>query len=202
MGTLSSSKRSRSVNRRTIAGAALTIALTASTVAFAQAPAPPNLVFGPKQVGAWTVTGHAEGYCGAERPVPGGAGGGLPLQFVLVRMQTGYRIALAAQHWDLKPRMAFPVELIAQPVMRSDTSAMAGNAKLVFIELGADGQFMKKLAGVPKIEIKAAQATFTLPMEQFADALAAVDSCYGSLKPPSVNPFAPVEAPAKTASAR
>jgi hypothetical protein len=200
MGTLSSnSLRSRS-NRRLVAGAVLALALAAPAAAFAQAPTPPNLVFGPKQVGTWTVTGHAEGYCAAERPVPGAAGGGLPLQFILARVQTGYRIAVAAQHWDLKPRMAFPVELIAQPVMRSDTSAMAGGPKLVFIELGADSQFMKKLAGVPKIEIKAAQATFTLPMEQFADALTAVDSCYGSLKPPSVNPFAPPDAPAKTAS--
>lgn len=202
MGTRSSTKQSRC--HRTIAGAALAFALAAPTFAFAQPAAPPanNVVIAPKQVGLWTVAGYSEGYCAAERPVPGAAGSGLPLQFVLARVQTGYRIAIAAQHWELKPQSAFPVELIAQPVMRSDTSAMAGSSKLVFIELGADGQFMKKLATVPKIEIKAAQATFTLPMEQFADALSAVESCFGSLKPPSKNPFAAIEAPTKTASVR
>jgi hypothetical protein len=205
MSTLSSTKSSRSSSHRTIAAAALAIALATPTVALAQGgnPPPPNtVVIAPKQVGLWSVAGYSEGYCAAERPVPGAAGGGLPLQFVVARVRTGYRIALAAQHWELKPQTAFPVELIAQPVMRSEASAMAGSPKLVFIELGADGQFMKKLATAPKIEVKAAQATFTLPMEQFADALAAVDNCYGSLKQPSANPFAPPEAPAKTASTK
>ena len=204
MGTLSSSRRNRSVNHQTILGAALALALAAPTAALAQpGPAPANApVAPPKQVGVWTVTGYSDGYCAAERPLAGGAGNGAPLQIVLARVRIGYRIGLSAPHWELKPQAAYPVELIAQGVMRNDASALAANPKLVIIELGADGQFMKKLATAPKIEIKAAQATFTLPMEQFADALAALDGCYGSLKPPSTNPFAPLEAPAKTASAR
>ena len=204
MSTLSpNSLRSRS-NRRLVAGAVLALALAAPTIALAETGhAPANApVAPPKQVGVWTVTGYSDGYCAAERPVAGGAGNGAPLQVVLARVRTGYRIGLGAPHWELKPQAAYPIELIAQPVMQNEASALAVNPKLVIIELGADGQFIKKLATAPKIEIKAAQATFTLPMEQFADALAALDSCYGSLKPPSTNPFAPVEAPAKTASAR
>ena len=196
MGTLSSTSHRRSSNRLAIAGAALALALAAPTGAFAQASTP---VGPPKQVGVWTVVGYSDGFCTAERPVAGGAGGGAPLQFVIARVRIGYRIGLSAPHWELKPQTAFPVELVAQPVMRNDASALAVNPKLVIIELGADGQFMKKLATAPKIEIKAAQATFTLPMEQFGDALAALDSCFGSIKQPSANPFAP---PEKTASAK
>jgi hypothetical protein len=196
MSTLSSTSRNRTSNRRTIAGAVLALALAAPTGAFAQASTP---IGPPKQVGVWMVNGYSDGFCTAERPVAGGAGGGAPLQFVIARVRIGYRIGLSAPHWELKPQTAFPVELIAQPVMRNDASALAVNPKLVIIELGADGQFMKKLATAPKIEVKAAQATFTLPMEQFADALAAVDSCFSSLKQPTANPFAP---PEKTASVK
>jgi hypothetical protein len=204
MGTLLPTSHHSRSKRRAVAGAVLALALAAPIAALAQpGNAPANApIAQPKQVGAWTVTGYSDGYCAAERPVAGGAGNGAPLQVVLARVRTGYRIGLGAAHWELKPQAAYPVELIASPVIRNDASALAVSSKLVIIELGADGEFMKKLATAPKIEIKAAQATFSLPMEQLADALAALDSCYGSLKPPSANPFAPLEAPAKTASAR
>ena len=65
---------------------------------------------------------------------------------------------------ELKPQTTFPIELIAQPVLRSDASAIVVGPKLVVIELGADGQFVRKLASVSMIEVKAAQATFKLPL--------------------------------------
>jgi hypothetical protein len=204
MGTLST-QHNRNSRRRLVAGAVLAFALSIPAAAFAQAGNPPpanTVVSAPKQVGLWTVTGYSEGYCAAERPLPGAAGGGVALQFVVARLRIGYRIALSAPHWQLKPQTAFPIELVAQPVLRSDASAIAVAPNVVMVELGADGQFMKKLATAPMIEIKAAQATFNLPMEQFADALAAVDSCFGALKQPSSNPFAPREAAPKTASAK
>ena len=205
MGALASTRYGRNSTYRTIAGVVLAFTLSVPTGAFAQAGNPPpanTVVSAPKQVGLWTVTGYSEGYCAAERPLPGAAGGGVALQFVLARLRIGYRIALSAPHWELKPQTAFPIELVAQPALRSDASAIAVGPKLVIIELGADGQFMKKLATAPMIEIKAAQATFNLPMEQFADALTAVDTCFGALKQPSSNPFAPREAAPKTASAK
>src|SRR6185369_9376109 len=60
-----------------------------------------------------------------------------PPKQVGVWMVNGYSIGLSAPHWELKPQTAFPVELIAQPVMRNDASALAVNPKLVIIELGA-----------------------------------------------------------------
>src|SRR5262245_27500809 len=176
MYVLTSTQSRHHSTRGVVAGAVLAVALAASTAAIAQTAAPPanTPVTAPKQVGVWTVIGWSQGYCAAERPVRGAAAGGAALQFVVARLRIGYRIALSAPEWDLKPQSAFPIELIADPVLRNDTKAIAVAPKLVVIELGADAQLARKLAGAPTIEVKAAQATFKLPMEGYGDALAAV----------------------------
>jgi len=192
---LTSTQSGRNSSRGLIAGAVLTLTLSAPTGAFAQINTPPanTQVIAPKQVGSWTVIGWSQGYCAGERPLPGAAGGGATLQFVLARFQAGYRLALGSQEWELKPHTTFPIELIAQPVLRSDASAVVVGPKLVVIELGADGQFVRKLAAAPMIEVKAAQATFKLPLEGFAEALTEVDACFAALKRPVSNPFAAPE---------
>jgi pimeloyl-ACP methyl ester carboxylesterase len=192
---LTSTKPRRNSSRRLIAGAVLALTLSVQTGAFAQTDTPPanTQVITPKQVGAWTVIGWSQGYCAAERPLPGAAGGGATLQFVLARFQAGYRLALGSQDWELKPQTTFPIELIAHPVLHSDASAIVVGPKLVVIELGADGQFVRKLTTAPMIEVKAAQATFKLPLEGFGEALTEVDSCFGALKRPASNPFATPE---------
>jgi dienelactone hydrolase len=189
---LTSTQPRRNPSRGLIASAVLALTLSTQTGALAQTNTPPanTQVIAPKQVGSWTVIGWSQGYCAAERPLPGAAGGGATLQFVLARFQAGYRLALGSQEWELKPQTTFPIELIAQPVLRSDASAVVVGPKLVVIELGADGQFLRKLTTAPMIEVKAAQATFKLPMEGVAEALAEVDACFGALKRPATNPFA------------
>jgi len=192
---LTSTQPPRIPSRGLIASAVLALTLSAQTGALAQTNTPPanTHVIAPKQVGSWTVIGWSQGYCAAERPLPGAAGGGATLQFVLARFQAGYRLALGSQEWELKPQTTFPIELIAQPVLRSDASAIVVGPKLVVIELGADGQFLRKLTTAPMIEVKAAQATFKLPMEGVAEALVEVDACFGALKRPATNPFAAPE---------
>jgi dienelactone hydrolase len=192
---LTSTQPRRNPSRGLIASAVLALTLSAQTGALAQTNTPPanTQVIAPKQVGSWTVIGWSQGYCAAERPLPGAAGGGATLQFVLARFQAGYRLALGSQEWELKPQTTFPIELIAHPVLRSDASAVVVGPKLVVIELGADGQFVRKLTTAPMIEVKAAQATFKLPMEGFAEALVEVDSCFGALQRPASNPFAAPE---------
>jgi dienelactone hydrolase len=192
---LTSTQPRRNPSRGLIASAVLALTLSAQTGALAQTNTTPanTQVIAPKQVGSWTVIGWSQGYCAAERPLPGAAGGGATLQFVLARFQAGYRLALGSQEWELKPQTTFPIELIAHPVLRSDASAVVVGPKLVVIELGADGQFVRKLTTAPMIEVKAAQATFKLPMEGFAEALVEVDSCFGALKRPASNPFAAPE---------
>ncbi|MGB8511669.1 MAG: hypothetical protein WCE24_02555, partial [Pseudolabrys sp.] len=195
MRALTSTQSHRNSSRGLIAGAVLALTLSAQTGAVAQVNTPPanTQVIAPKQVGSWTVIGWSQGYCAGERPLPGAAGGGATLQFVLARFQAGYRLALGSQEWELKPQTTFPIELIAQPVLRSDASAIVVGPKLVVIELGADGQFVRKLASVSMIEVKAAQATFKLPLEGFAEALTEVDACFAALKRPVSNPFAAPE---------
>ena len=195
MCALTSTQPRRNPSRGLIASAVLALTLSAQTGALAQTNTPPanTQVIAPKQVGSWTVIGWSQGYCAAERPLPGAAGGGATLQFVLARFQAGYRLALGSQEWELKPQTTFPIELIAHPVLRSDASAVVVGPKLVVIELGADGQFVRKLTTAPMIEVKAAQATFKLPMEGFAEALVEVDACFGALKRPASNPFAAPE---------
>jgi hypothetical protein len=202
MCTFTSTQERRNSTRGVIAGAVLALTLSVSTGAFAQTANPPAnvVVSAPKQVGTWTVTGYSQGYCAAERPLQGAAGGGGALQFVVARLRIGYRIALASPEWELKPPSSFPIELVAQPVLRTDANAIVAGPKMVMIELGADGQFMKKLATAPVMEVKAAQATFKLPMEGFAAALAEVETCFAALKQPASNPFAPPEPAQKTAN--
>jgi dienelactone hydrolase len=105
-----------------------------------------------------------------------------PLQFALVRFSGGYRIALASQEWELTPQASFPIELIADPALRGNTKAFVAGPKMVVIDLGTDWQLMQKLGTAAVIEIKAAQATFKLPLEGFSGALAEVDSCLETLK--------------------
>ena len=200
---------------RFIAGTSLALLLTAPSWALAQAntpttnsppanAAPASKVSGPKQAGAWTVVGWKQGssgHCTAERTLPGAAGGGEPLQFLLVRVPGGYRLGLAAEEWHLEPRTTFPVELIADPVLRSDANAVAVAPKVVIIELGADRQLMRRLADAPIMEVKATQAAFRLPLDGFAIAIAELDNCFGALKRPASNPFAPPEPEAKQPAA-
>lgn len=176
---------------RMIAGAALALAVSLQG-ALAQTAAPPvnKPVTKPKQVGTWAITGWSQGYCAAERPVPGAAADGATLQFLVARVRIGYRLALSAPDWELTPQTSFPIELIADPVWRSDATALAVGPKLIIIELGASGAFMKKLATAPMIEVKAAQASFKLPLESFENAVAELDACFESLRKPASNPFA------------
>jgi dienelactone hydrolase len=204
----------RSVRRlATMAGAAcaLTLALNSSTLAQTTAaqsdppaPQPVKQASPPKQVGLWTVIGwnrgNAASHCSAERPVRGAAGDGTALQFALVRWSGGYRIALGADEWELTPQTAFPIELIATPVFRSEANALAIGPKIVMIELGSDAQFMRTLSTAPAMEIKTAQTTFKLPLEGFGGALTEVESCFGALKRAGSNPFAaPTAAPKQSA---
>jgi dienelactone hydrolase len=73
---------------------------------------------------------------------------------------------------------------------------------MVVIDLGTDWQLMQKLGTAAMIEVKAAQATFKLPLEGFAGALAEVDSCLGALKQLSSQASAAPASPPKQATAQ
>ncbi len=182
-----------------VTGTAFALVLSVQSGALAQAnpSAPVTKAGASKQVGLWTIDGWKRGdvgtHCSAERPVRGAAPGGGSLQFALVRFPGGYRLVLGSGDWNLKPQTKFPVELIAPPVVQGNGEAVAVSPKVVIIEMGTDGERMQKLGALPKIEIKAAQASFNLPMEGFGAALTEVEACFGALKGSAPNPFAAKE---------
>jgi dienelactone hydrolase len=158
----------------------------------------------PKQVGPWTVSGWNNGngpYCIAERQLPGAAGRGATLHYAFVRMRIGYRLALASTDWELKSGTSFPIELIANPVLRSDASALVLGENMVGIDLGSDRQLMQRLGTAPQIEVKTAQRTLKLPVDVFDRVVAEADTCFDAIKQPS-NPFAaPPAAPKQPGTA-
>jgi dienelactone hydrolase len=170
---------------------AVAILLAASTAAFAQAPQsnpPAPTVVASKPVGPWIVNGYAAGHCIAERVVAVTTGG-VALNYGVLRNSGGYRLLVLANDWQLTPGATFPVELDAAPAFRNETMANAFAPKLIGIELGANGDLIQRLAGLPNIRIKAAQAVFTLPLDVFQAALAELDSCFDARKKSLSNPF-------------
>ena len=185
----SSTQSRRATGRGVVAAGALAILLAGQTGAVAQsnpAPAPVTKAGATKQVGIWSVDGWNRGnvgsHCSAERPVRGAFPGGGSLQFALIRIPGGYRIALAADDWELEPQSSFPVELMAPPVLQRTGKAIAVTPKIVIVDLGPSSEMMQRLAQLPMFEVKTARTVFKLPLEGFAAALDATDACFASLK--------------------
>jgi hypothetical protein len=202
----SSTQGRRKVTRAIVAGAAVAVMLSALAGTSAQAAAQPSnsapaavpQAASMKRVGSWTVSEwdrpNNGSYCSAHRLLSGVVGGGVTLQFILIRMHSGYRLALNSERWEMKPKAVFPIELIVSPVLHSDASAIVAAPKVVVIELGADRHFMKKLSTAPQLEIKTAQTSFKLPLEGLDEALAEVDACFGAIARSAANPFGAPEA--------
>ena len=175
--------------RGAVAASALAFLIATQSGAVAESNSPPAPIAkagATRQVGIWSVNGWKRGnvasHCSADRSVHGAAPGGGPLYFAVVRLSSGYRIALGANDWELEPQSSFPVELSAPPVIQRDGKAIAVGPTVVIVDLGSDGEMMQRLAKLPAMEIKTSQTVFKLPLESFADALAAVESCFSRLK--------------------
>jgi dienelactone hydrolase len=189
-----------------LAAAALSLPAAGPGLAQGRPIAQVKAVLAPKHAGAWLVNGWGRdgeaSHCSAERSVDGILDDGGALQFGLVRLPDAYRIFLGSNEWQLSPGTAFPVELIAPGVFRSEANAVAVGSGSVIIELGGDTGFVQQLATAPNLEIKAAKTVFRLPLEDFSLAVAEVDSCLAALKlRSSSNPVAPAR-PATTTAAR
>ena len=179
-----------------LAGAALSLPAAEPGMAQGRPIAQVKAVLAPKHAGAWVVNGWGRdgeaSHCSAERSVNGVLDDGGPLQFGLIRLPDAYRIFLGSNEWQLSPGSAFPVELTAPGVFRSEANAVAVGSGSVIIELGGDSSFVQQLATAPNLEIKAAKSVFRLPLEDFSLAVAEVDNCLAALKlQSSSNPVAP-----------
>ncbi|MGE0038487.1 MAG: alpha/beta hydrolase family protein [Xanthobacteraceae bacterium] len=179
----------RALARGAVAASALAFLIAAQSGAVADSnspPAPITKAGTTRQVGIWSVNGWKRGnvasHCSAERPVRGAAPGGGALQFALIRLSSGYRIALGADDWEFEPQSSFPVELSAPPVIQRNDKAIAVGTNVVIVELGSSSETMQRLSELPTIKIKTSQTVFKLPLAGFADALAATESCFNNLK--------------------
>jgi hypothetical protein len=123
--------RRRQIRYIIVAGAMLALTLSSDIGALAQTNnastnATAAKVYGPKQVGPWAVSGWTRNsgpYCTAERPLPGAAGRGATLQYIIAQSSAGYWLGLGSLDWELKSNASFPVELSAEPVLRSEANA-------------------------------------------------------------------------------
>jgi len=197
--------RRRQIRYAIVAGAMLALTLSRDIGALAQtnnASTNATRVYGPKQVGPWAVSGWTRDsgpYCTAERPLPGAACRGATLQYIIAQSSAGYWLGLGSLDWELKSNARFPVELSAEPVLRSEANAVTLGANLAGIQLGSDRELMQRLATVSAIEVKAARKTFKLPVDAFDRAVVELDACFGAIKQ-SANPFATAEPPATSPS--
>src|SRR5262245_31966171 len=200
--SLIATARRRQVRYAIMASATLAITLSSAISAFEQpknASTNATRVYGPKQVGPWPVSGWTRDsgpYCTAERPLPGAAGRGATLQYLIAQSSAGYWLGLGSLDWELKSNANFSVELSAEPVLHSEANAVTLSATLAGIQLGSDRELMQKLATVSAIEVKAARKTFKLPVDAFDRAVVELGACFGAIKQ-SANPFATAEPAAK-----
>jgi hypothetical protein len=146
----------------------------------------PGIKSGTKQVGPWTIyafTYDTGFHCTAERQVPRGAGRGRTLRFALIRSRRSSWLGIGGKDWELEPNATYPVELIAPPILRGERSAVARSREVAWIELGPIWEPpLQSVVTAPTIEVKTAQATFKLPLDEFDRALAELDTCLNALK--------------------
>ncbi len=127
--------------------------------------------------------------CMAERD-HGGHAGGVALNYGVARNSGRLSVDRPARKsWPLTPGTTFPVELNASPAFRNETQPVLLLRKSSASSSARIGELIQRLAGLPNIHIKAAQAVFTLPLDVFQAALAELESCFEARKRVSVEPL-------------
>jgi dienelactone hydrolase len=187
---------SRSTRRAGIAYGLLTaavLALSCYTNAAAESGAAPpsngpNPAYASKRIGPWAIDGFTydgDSHCTAGRELPGGIGRGGTLRFGLIKSRHSAWIGMGAEDWQLEPNAVYPVELIAPPILSGKQSAIARSRHVVWIQLGPYLPLLRNLAKWPAIEVKTAQGTFKLPLDQLDRALAELDTCLNAVERPA-----------------
>jgi dienelactone hydrolase len=183
-------------SRKLVVGTVLTLLLSATAAAAAepqkdQTP-PASTVVSRKPVGAWTIVAVARvnqtGFCGAERALPATDAQAAPLVFSFIKQGKHYALNMQSPAWQLTPKSSFPVALAAAGV-NADARAVAITANIVSIGLGDDRPLMTRLEAAPALDIKTVNATFRLPLDEFAAAHAELEACSAAFERTASNPF-------------
>lgn len=124
---------------------------------------------GPWAVIAW-VAPSGSGYCSAERVV-----GETTIAFV--RFTQGYALILRSNGWQLEPNGHYPVKFNVAFVPNGAAEGRVLAPNLILVQLTSDPEAMRRLSGNPSLEVVAAETTISVPLDQFGDALAELETC-------------------------
>lgn len=185
---------------RTVAAAVLSLGLIAATASAACAQGSRQIsqaAVGPWAVHGWLNQAGAP-YCTAERKVG-------DVSVVFARFVQGYALALQSPHWWLAPGGTALVRVHVANVRDATVAANVLSSNLIMARLTADPADMRRLVGAPAMVVTASDQTFTVPLDQFGEALAALDACLQQAQrqaappapavPPGHAPAAPGQSP-------
>lgn len=180
---------------RTFIAAALSLAMLVaaapSAVAQSQQPAVSREV-SRTTVGPWAVIGwvapNGTGYCSAERKVD-------KVTFAFVRVPQGYALVIHSPDWQLQAGTLYQVQFVVAAVTNGANTAQVLNATTILVPFTQDQAMMRRVAGAPELKVTAAETAITVPLDQFGEALTALDDCMAQRSGGSGPQLQPSQAP-------
>ncbi|MCC7347657.1 MAG: hypothetical protein IT538_09700 [Variibacter sp.] len=174
------------MSRRIIVAAALSLAALAAAVPALAAPVnqqqqQTSRKISQREIGPWSIIGWVApsgvGYCSAERD----AG---DTRIAFVRFPQGYALILRSPGWNLRPEGDYPVKFAVAFVTSGRAAGRVLAPNIILVQLTSDPAAMRQIAGGQSLEVEAADTKVSVPLAQFADALAALDTCLAQTPQP------------------
>jgi hypothetical protein len=154
-----------------------------SSAAFAQSPPPEDrtVAVGPWQIEASYRSGDTFDRCIMTRKTEDG------IELRITRDDRGLTLILTSPRWKLEEGKAYPVEFAADAISwKADVLASPDAVRVAL----SDGAFNRGLRIANRLEIRAAGATFLVPLNRSAAALTRLERCYETnSKAVETNPF-------------
>ena len=179
---------------RLFAAAALSVSLLAAGAPGAAAQgATESRQVSQKTVGPWSVMGwiapNGTPYCSAERDVN-------ETRVAFIRMAQGYLLVVRSPSWWLTSGADQPVQVAAAGGSSATLRGKVIASNTILAQLSGDPAAMRRLGEAAEVEVTAADTTIKVPLEQFGDALTALDDCLAHAAQPAQPNAQPPAAPA------
>lgn len=134
------------------------------------------------------VAPSGTGYCSAERDVG-------DTRIAFVRFPQGYALILRSPGWNLRAEGDYPVKFAVAFVTSGRAAGRVLAPNIILVQLTSDPAAMRQIAGGQTFEVEAADTKVSVPLEQFADALSALDTCLAQTPQPGQTQEPPQRAP-------
>jgi hypothetical protein len=186
---------------RSFTAAALALALSAAVMpppVAAQGSQPAvsrgvsRVVIGPWAVIGW-IAPSGTGYCSAERDVG-------EARVAFVRFQQGYGLIVRSPAFKLETGGNYPVRFTVAFVTNSTGQAQVLAPNMILVPLMNDPATMRRIAAAPEFEVVAADTRFVVPLDQFDEALTALENCLAERLREQPKPLPPAPPPAPSAA--